>query len=283
MAATGLTLGDIKGFVEFAKAAGGSVIADFDALFGQIRSLLDATGQMTPEIRANLDLAEAQLKANPALFDIGKASFVASLDELLAKYPATTLLSDIPEFGGGSTPGPAPVAPAVSTIPSAVIFSFFNAAAPTAEKLAQLAEFSKSQYEYYKSTGVARPELGPYEALGRSFAETIQFDTKYGKLGMTEFVTTAYRDIFERAASTAQADHFKSQVNYFEELYKSVGMGAATAFLLAKGAVAGQMLGHAALDEGSKHPYIVDASKGLAMSAGPAAFGAIEPQTYDLI
>jgi hypothetical protein len=283
MAGSGLTLGSIKGYVEFAKVAGGSLIVDFDALFSQIRSLLQSMGQLTPELRANLDIAEAELKANPGLFDIGKASFVASLDELLAKYPASTLLSDIPEFNGGSTPEPAPVAPSVSTIPSAVIFSFFNATAPTADKLAQLAEFSKSQYEYYKSTGVARPELGPYEALGKAFAETIQFETKYGKLGLSDFVTTAYRDIFERGATSTQSDHFKSQVSYFEELYKSVGISAATAFMLAKGAVTGQMLGHAALDEASKHPYIVDASKGLALSASSSAFGAIEPQAYDFV
>jgi hypothetical protein len=283
MTAAGMTLGDIKGFLEFAKAAGGSLIVDFDALFGQIRSLLQATGQMTPEIRANLDLAEAELKANPALFDIGKATFVASVDELLAKYPASTLLSDIPEFNGGSTPGPVPVAPGVSTVPSSVVFSFFNSSPPTAEKLASLAEFSKAQFEAYKAAGVARPELGPYEALGRSFAETIQFDTKYGKLGIAEFVTTAYRDVFERAASTVQADHFKGQISYFEALYKSVGMNTATATLLAKGAVTGQMLGFAALDEASKHPYIVNATKGLAMSASSAAFEAIEPQNYDFV
>lgn len=283
MAGSGLTLGTLKGFIDFAKAAGGALIVDFDALFGQIESLLQATGRLTPDIRANLEIAEAELKANPGLFEIGKATFVASLDALLAKYPASTLLSDIPEFGGGSTPGPVPVAPGVSTIPSAVIFSFFNAIAPTAEKLAQLAEFSKSQFEAYKAAGVARPELGPYEALGRSFAETIQFDTKYGKLALSEFVSTAYRDIFERSASSAQGNHFQSQVSYFEALYKSVGMSDATAFLLAKGAVAGQMLGHAALDEASQHSYITSATKGLALSASSAAFSAIEPQTYDFV
>jgi len=283
MAGKGLTLNDMKGFLQFAKAAGGSLVVDFDSLFATIKIQLKSLGALTPEISANIDLAFAELKANPGLFDIGKATFVASLDQLLAKYPGTTLLSDIPEFGGGGS-SPNPVAPAaVTTVPSSVVFSFFNATAPDAAKLNALADFAKGQFEAYKNAGVARAEIGPYEALGRGFAETISFDTKYGKLNLTDFVTKAYKDIFERTATNSQVSHFQNQVSYFETLYKTAGMTAAAAAVLAKGAVAGQMLGFAVLDEAAQHPYITAATKGLPQSATAASFSAIEPQQYDLI
>jgi hypothetical protein len=278
MAGKGPTLDDIKGFLQFAKMAGGSLIVDFDSLFAAVKTQLKSLGFLTAEVSANIDLALAELKANPGLFDIGKATFVASLDQLLAKYPGNTLLSDIPEFGGGVA-----AAPGVTTIPSSVVFSFFNATAPDAAKLTALADFAKGQFEAYKNAGVARAEIGPYEALGRGFAETITFDTKYGKLTVADFVTKAYKDIFERTATSSQLSHFQNQVSYFENLYKTAGMAAAAAALLAKGAVAGQMLGFAVLDEASQHPYITTATKGLAMSSTSAAFGTIEPQHYDFI
>jgi hypothetical protein len=279
MAGNGLTLGDLKGFLQL---AGSSVVVDFDSLFAAIKTQLKSFGLLTAEVSANIDLALAELKANPGLFDIGKATFVASLDELLSKYPANTLLSDIPEFNGSTSPDPE-ITPGVTTIPSSVVFSFFNAAVPDAAKLAALADFAKGQFEAYKNAGVARAEIGPYEALGRGFAETISFDTKYGKLTVADFVTKAYNDIFERTATSSQLSHFQNQISYFENLYKTAGMAAAAAALLAKGAVAGQMLGFAVLDEASQHPYITTATKGLAMSSTSAAFGTIEPQHYDLI
>lgn len=259
--ATGLTLGTVKGYLEFAKLAGGGLVVDFSTLFKQVKSILSSTGQLTVELSASLDLAEATLKAHPELFEVGKATFVSSIDALLAKYPATTLLSDIPELGGGATPGSS--GPATTTAPSAIVFSFFNGTTPTAEKLASLAEFAKSQFEAYKASGVARAEIGPYEALGRGFAETISFDTKYGKLSLPEFVKTAYRDVFERAATGAQETHFSAQVSYFQNLYVGAGMEVSAASALAKGAVVGQMLGFAVLDEAGKHPYLDGIVKAL--------------------
>lgn len=282
MASNGLTLGDVTGFLQLAKLSGGTVVVDFDSLFSTVKGYLKTLGKLTPDISASLEIAEAQLRANPGLFDIGKATFVSSIDALLAKYPANTLLSDIPEFGSGPAPGPV-IPPAVTTVPSSVVFSFFNAAAPTAEKLADLAEFAKGQFEFYKASGVARPELGPYEALGRGFAETIAFDTKYGKLSVENFVKKAYADIFERPASGAQEAHFQNQINYFETIYMKAGIAAAAATLLAKGAISGQMLGFAVLDEAAQHPYIAAATKGLQLSSTIAANSSIEPQLYDLV
>lgn len=106
MATTSMTIGDLKGFIDLSKSmVGGLVITDFDSLFNKIEELLKSFNQWTPEIGANLDLARQELKANPQLFEIGKAEFVASVDALLAKYPANTLLSDIPEFADGNTGG----------------------------------------------------------------------------------------------------------------------------------------------------------------------------------
>ncbi len=99
---SGLTIGDLRPLIDLAKSqVTGLVITDFDILFDQIEDLLRSFGQLTPEIEANLDLARNELKANPGLFDIGKAEFINGVDELLLKYPPETLLSDIPELAGG--------------------------------------------------------------------------------------------------------------------------------------------------------------------------------------
>lgn len=104
---TGMTIGDLSGLIQLAKSGvAGLTITDFDALFDKIKELMRTFNQLTPEIEANLDLARQELKANPGLFDIGKAEFINSVDALLAKYPATTLLSDIPEFQNGTTTPP---------------------------------------------------------------------------------------------------------------------------------------------------------------------------------
>lgn len=283
--ASKLTLADISGYLTFVKAAaGGLVIKDFDALFAQVKSLLSSFGQLTDTVASQLDLAAKELKANPALLELGKGTLVGGIEAIMAKYPPSTLLSDIPEFGGGSS-GPSTGSSTTTTIPSAVVFNFLNGAAPTAEKLSALADFAKSQFEAYKAAGVARAEIGPYEALGKGFAETIAFNAKYGQLNTVDFVKKAYAEIFERAATTAQSDHFKNQVSYFEQLYSKAGAAAAAAALSAKGAVLGQMLGFAVLDEAGQHPYIAAATKGLSGSSamvGVAGAPAPEP-AHDFI
>ncbi|PWE56093.1 hypothetical protein DEM27_11685 [Metarhizobium album] len=105
-----MTIGDLAGFIQLAKSGvAGLNITDFGALFDKVEQLLKAYGQLTPEIESNLDLARQELEKNPHLFEIGKAEFVNSVDALLAKYPSTTLIKDIPEFntGGPVDPGPA--------------------------------------------------------------------------------------------------------------------------------------------------------------------------------
>jgi hypothetical protein len=141
-----------------------------------------------------------------------------------------------------------------TTIPALVVASFFNGVTPSLEKLASLSSFCQSQFDYYSAMGVADPLLGPYEALGRAFAETDGFRTKYGAL-TTDFVATTYAEVFGRAPSDAQAAHFQSQVDYFVGIYMQAGLTAENSALFAKGAVLGQMIGVASLYDAAALDY----------------------------
>lgn len=128
------------------------------------------------------------------------------------------------------------------------VVTFFTGEAPIPEKQAALEAFVNLQFEAYSAMGVANPAMGPYEALGRGFAETIEFEQKYGKQTEADFIYARYQDVFGRAPSTVQQAHFQAQIDYFEALYEGAGINSEQADLFAKGAVLGQMLGHAALD-----------------------------------
>lgn len=171
--------------------------------------------------------------------------------------------------------------PANSSIPAAVVSSFFGST-PSKAHLSGLAEFAFSQYAAYKAAGVVRPEIGAYEALGRSFAETAAFDARFGRLPIEEVVRAAYHDVFERDATFDQKMHFMKQAAYFVSIYANAGMDSNMASGLAKGAVIGQMLGYAAMDEASLHPYLTSA---LASSnAVPQMMAAHqEAMPYDLL
>jgi hypothetical protein len=165
--------------------------------------------------------------------------------------------------GGGGTPTPGTNAPAfvpptvVDTTPNdgfnegkaaASVVQFLTGVAPTAEKQAELSAFATLQFNAYKAAGVLNPALGPYEALGRGFAETPDFVTKYGAQTEAAFITGAYAAIFGREPTAAQQVHFQAQVDYFEALYEGAGISSARADLLAKGAALGQMVGIASLE-----------------------------------
>lgn len=180
-------------------------------------------------------------------------------------YLVPTALLDPYLDGIAASAGPR--MPQTSTIPSAVVHGFFNGTLPDAARLEALAVFSESQFQAYAKSGVARPALGPYEALGRGFGETAIFDAKYGKLTVSEFVGAAYQDVFERPANASQSSHFAGQVGYFQSLYLGAGIEATKATMLAKGAAIGQMLGFAALDEAGKHPYLDALVNGLPNTA----------------
>ena len=67
----------------------------------------------------------------------------------------------------------------------------------------------------------------------------------------------AYAGVFGHAGSAAQVNIFVDQLTYFEAQYTAAGVfgGASNIDLLARGAIYGQMLGHAELgDVGEPRP-----------------------------
>ena len=173
--------------------------------------------------------------------------------------------------GGGTTPtpnpntptpnpnAPTPFVPSTAADPSpndgfneakaaASVATFFTGTAPSAAKQAELNAFANLQFEAYQKAGVLNPAMGPYEALGRGFSETVEFSQKYAALTEAEFITARYAEVFGRDPSVAQQAHFQAQIDYFELIYKNAGVSSAQADIFAKGAVLGQMIGHAALD-----------------------------------
>lgn len=140
------------------------------------------------------------------------------------------------------------VGPTIDTdFATAAASLFFLGALPTAAQLDARGNFADAQYDYYANVlKVANPEIGPYEAFGNAFSRESAFVAKYGTtIDTTTFVREAYEDVFHRAPSAAQTQHFIGQVEYFRSLYVGAGIGATQAELQARGAAAGQMLGFA--------------------------------------
>lgn len=149
--------------------------------------------------------------------------------------------------------------------PGVAVMTFLTGSAPTAEKQADLAAFVQLQYDAYAAKGVSDPVVGAYEALGRSFAETAEFAAKYGAQSEENFITGAYLEVFGRAPSPLQQAHFQAQIDYFEAIYKAAGISDAQAGIFSKGAILGQMLGHAASEPVSQSMPLVGIS---AMDSG---------------
>lgn len=139
-------------------------------------------------------------------------------------------------------------APTIDTdFATAAASLFFLGALPTAGQLASRGDFAETQYNYYANVlKVANPNIGPYEAFGNAFSSEAAFVSKYGTtINTTTFVRNAYEDVFHRAPSADQTQHFIGQVEYFRSLYVGAGIGQTQAELQARGAAAGQMLGFA--------------------------------------
>jgi hypothetical protein len=138
---------------------------------------------------------------------------------------------------------------ATSTIPALLMAGIVEGRLSTSAKLDSLAAFAEAQYDYYRNVlGSASAALGPYEALGRAFASTNSFQTKFGSGNDSDFVAKAYDDIFGHAPTAAQQSALLSQVTYFEQLYQRAGISAAVAEDQARGAVYGQIVGYAVAD-----------------------------------
>ena len=124
--------------------------------------------------------------------------------------------------------------------------TFFTGQAPTSSELDAFATFAHWQRDYYAAMGAADPELGCYEALGLAFSETHAFQVRFGGADDSTFITAAYAQAFGFSAGQAQIEHFQAQLDYFQALYTSAGVSVDAAAIRARGAVVGQMLGHAA-------------------------------------
>jgi hypothetical protein len=142
-----------------------------------------------------------------------------------------------------------------TSVPALIVANALGGSVPTKEHLAELMAFASDQLQSYRAMGVATPELGPYEALGRGFAATDAFRSEYGGLTQSDFVKGSYREAFGRDPSAVQQQHFEAQASYFKGLYQAAGIAEAQSVLLARGAVFGQMLGHAVRDEPNLHAY----------------------------
>ncbi|MFD1253003.1 hypothetical protein DEVEQU_02445 [Devosia equisanguinis] len=193
MTTINMTIGDLKGFIDLSKAmVGGLVITDFGALFDKIEQLLRGFGQWTPELEANMALAKEALLANPGLFDIGKATFVSSVDELLAKYPADTLLSDIPEFSGDGGGTGLPPVTSYGDIDIAKILAVFADVNVNYDKASGIVSVDGAGYAY-KLPDVERLEFndgflafdfdGPAGQLVRLYKAALDRDADFEGLG----------------------------------------------------------------------------------------------------
>jgi hypothetical protein len=134
--------------------------------------------------------------------------------------------------------------------------TFIEGVVPTSARIDSLTSFAQTQYDYYANVLKSdNAELGAYEALGKAFAAdastSASFAARYGSLSATDFVTTAYAQIFDVANSVPSATalaNLVAQIDYFTGIYVDSGIPAADAALQAKGAVLGQIIGYAFTD-----------------------------------
>lgn len=160
-----------------------------------------------------------------------------------------------------------------SSAAALVVYDAVMGVTPGSAKLDELAAFCKGQAESPNYLATAEPRLGAYEAIGLGLADTSQFAIKFGGLTDAAFIATVYQTAFGRAPTTGQTQHFQNQNNYFEQLYRSVGISQASADVKAKGAVLGQMYGYAVKETNNEAAR--DASAFLFDAAdGNVAYGA---------
>jgi hypothetical protein len=140
-----------------------------------------------------------------------------------------------------------------STIPAVIAYQDILGRTPSSAQLDSLAGYVSSQINSTGYQSTANPRLGGYEAMGLGLSGTPEFAAKFGGGTEAAMVSAEYQHLFGRAASAAQVDHFVSQIDYFEGLYVGAGISEADAAIKARGAVIGQMLGHAAGEKADIH------------------------------
>lgn len=141
-----------------------------------------------------------------------------------------------------------------STQPVLLVSDIVLGRIPTAIHLGELATFAQMQFEHYANVlRVTTPELGPYEALGRGFAQTSEFAVLSLNKTDAQFIRYIYANVSEFHQEPIQAviDHYQKQIDYFVGLYTRAGIIRPDAVEQARGAVLGQIVGANAIIEGS--------------------------------
>ena len=158
---------------------------------------------------------------------------------------------------------------AATTQAAVAIASFVTGTAPTSDKLDALKVAADAQVASYTALGSSNPQLGAFEAFGRSFATdsttTAGFNTKYGALSTADFVAVVYAQVYGTQPTAAAAANLTAQINYFTNLYTVNGV--ANASLAAKGAVLGQIVGYAFTSSASANSNLDNQVQSLLTSA----------------
>jgi 2',3'-cyclic-nucleotide 2'-phosphodiesterase (5'-nucleotidase family) len=269
-------LGEQKAFIDYLKAHFATPATAFDiadtgaALDERIQNLnlrgdtvLDGTGTPggedpgTPPAEPNDPGIPAILAT--AVDGVLRGVAPDNIDKLVADYESGALkldgfVSELVKQAGDSS------------VPALIFANFMEGVTPTSARLDSLSVFADQQVTAYAAKGAGLPVLGAYEALGLGFSETTGFRTKYEGDTENAFILEAYQDVFGRAATTAQVAHFQAQIDYFENLYVGSKQSEAAAELHAKGAVLGQMIGVAVLNENkfkaAAEAFLIDAADG---------------------
>ena len=154
-------------------------------------------------------------------------------------------------------------------------FFMLNAALPAefnAAQVANLTQFAQTQFTAGTQVGALSPTVYMYEALGLALSETspaLKNILAPGFASDADFVTIVYDVIFGGQPNAAQAQHFLTQLDFYETIYLAsgaFGQDQTRIETLARGATIGQMLGVNA-DLAASNA----ATNGIAMVGTPAA------------
>src|SRR5262245_47114006 len=79
-----------------------------------------------------------------------------------------------------------------STQPALLVWSIIFGATPSEVELDEQAVNAEAQFNSYVNLGVKNPELGPYEAMGRSLSQTPEFLAQVAGQSVPEVITGFY-------------------------------------------------------------------------------------------
>jgi hypothetical protein len=132
-------------------------------------------------------------------------------------------------------------------------YFMLNAALPVefnAAQVANLTQFAQTQFTFGQQIGVLNPTVSMYEALGLALSELSPGLTQGifnpGLSSDGDFVTIVYDGVFGTQPNAAQAQHFLTQLDFYQTIYLAsgaFGQDTTRIEILARGATIGQMLG----------------------------------------